>query len=177
MREPNWKTDYPVSRVEEHRVSRRQFVSILGGGVCACAAAAPAIDKIIETSQPMSKTTKSVATVDELAPGEYKLFTFPTEHDPAILVRLKGGSYKAYSQRCTHLLCPVHFKPETESLYCPCHHGSFDAENGAVQFGPPRLPLPQFQVEERNGQIWVSPFSNRNSVAASDPPGNELPHP
>ena len=73
-----------------------------------------------------------------------------------ILVKLADGTFRAFSQRCTHLLCPVHFKPEDESLYCPCHNGSFNAKDGSVQFGPPPKPLPQYKVKVDDGVIWIT---------------------
>jgi Rieske Fe-S protein len=50
----------------------------------------------------------------------------------------------------------VHFKKENQSLHCPCHNGSFDAADGSVQYGPPPMPLPQFEVEVCAGRIWIT---------------------
>ena len=86
----------------------------------------------------------------------YYLFRYPTENEPAILVKLSDGTFRAFSQRCTHLLCPVHFRPDDDSLYCPCHNGSFNAKDGSVQFGPPPKPLPQYKVKVDDGVIWIT---------------------
>ena len=98
-----------------------------------------------------------VAGADEIPIGGSRLFRYPTEHDPGILVRLAADRFVAYSQNCTHLMCPVHFQPEQQQFVCPCHEGYFSAVDGAVLAGPPRRPLPSFAVEIREGRILVGP--------------------
>lgn len=152
MSEPCWKTDFPVSRPSEHRSARRQFLQFLGLGGLTVALGAFA-KKLFAKDAPEYPRVEVVPR-NQIQHG-YHLFRYPTEHDPAILVELADGTLRAYSQRCTHLLCPVHFKPETQSLFCPCHKGSFDATDGSVQYGPPPKPLPQFEVAVRDGRVWV----------------------
>lgn len=151
-----WKKDFPVCQSKEHQASRREFAKFLGLGAAGLCSAKVLEEKLFARPDHSAVDPKSVATADELQPGDSKLFRYPTEHDPAILVRLEDGSYRAYDQRCTHLLCPVHFNSEKQSMYCPCHHGSFDAKDGSVQYGPPQYPLPQYVVEDRDGELWVS---------------------
>jgi Rieske Fe-S protein len=155
MNDPCWKSDYPVPRAAEHRASRRQFLQFLGLGTLAVGLGA-FVNKLFAGEANDSPAPLDVASATEPLPHGYQLFRYPTEHDPAILVQLESGEYRAYSQRCTHLLCPVHFKKENQSLHCPCHNGSFDAADGSVQYGPPPMPLPQFEVEVRAGRIWIT---------------------
>lgn len=86
--------------------------------------------------------------------GEY-LFKYPGDDDPAILVRLPNGALRAFTQKCTHLGCVVYYKPEEETLYCPCHHGFFDPDSGAATAGPPDRPLAAIDVEVRDGTVWA----------------------
>jgi len=151
-----WKQDFPVRQSAEHKSSRREFGKFLGVGAAGFCCAGVLDKTIFPKPDHSDATPMAIPELDELQPGESKLFQYPTPHDPAILVRLQDGSYRAYDQRCTHLLCPVHFNDKKESLYCPCHHGSFDAKDGSVQYGPPQVPLPQYPIEERNGKLWVS---------------------
>ncbi len=155
MNEPCWKSDYPVLRAAEHRASRRQFLQLLGlGGLTVGLGAF--VKKLFAGEANDSSAPLDVASATEPLPHGYQLFRYPTEHDPAILVQLQNGEYRAYSQRCTHLLCPVHFKTENQSLHCPCHNGSFDAKDGTVNYGPPPQPLPQFKVEVRGDRVWIT---------------------
>ena len=153
MNNNNGKKDFPVSRSEEHKSARRQFFQFL----CFSALVA-GLFKIFRgffKKQLTSFPEKELISVDKIKNGYY-LFRYPTENEPAILVKLSDGTFRAFSQRCTHLLCPVHFKPDDDSLYCPCHNGSFNAKDGSVQFGPPPKPLPQYNVKVDDGVVWIT---------------------
>lgn len=62
---------------------------------------------------------------------------------PAILLHTANG-YSAISLTCTHLGCTV--EQEVDGYACPCH-GSRFGENGQVERGPAKDPLPSFRVE------------------------------
>ena len=96
-----------------------------------------------------------VASVDELPVGSAKLFRYPTENDPAILIRLEESRFAAFKQRCTHLSCPVIFNPAKLTLDCPCHNGAFDAANGRVLGGPPPSPLPRIALRIEGGAVYA----------------------
>lgn len=152
---PLWKSNFPVRQTAEHDVSRRQFFKI----ACCSAVAVGAGWTWKEKLRPLPPATepKLLGRVDEIAVGSYKLFHYPTEDHPCILVRLSETEFAAYSQSCTHLMCPVTYRPEQRQLYCPCHEGFFSAEDGRVLAGPPSRPLPRYPVEIRGGEIWVKP--------------------
>lgn len=71
----------------------------------------------------------------------------------SLLVNL-AGQWKAFSATCTHAPCTVQYTGS--SIQCPCHGGSFNPSNGAVQGGPPPAPLPQFGVLVQNGNLYVT---------------------
>ena len=64
--------------------------------------------------------------------GAY-LFRYPTDDDPAILVRLPGDELHAMSQKCTHLSCVVYYESDTKQMICPCHEGVFDVRGKVVK--------------------------------------------
>lgn len=152
---PNWKSNFPVPRAAEHEVSRRQFVKIACCGALAVGAGWSVRDKL--NPLPPATQPKLLAQVDDLAVGGYKLFRYPTEAHPCILVRLSETEFAAYSQSCTHLMCPVNYQHEQKRFYCPCHEGFFSAEDGRVLAGPPPRALPRYPVEVRHGEIWLTP--------------------
>ena len=152
---PHSKANFPVRQSDEHDVSRRQFCKVACGSALAVSGGWLVRDKIFP--QPKATEPKLVARVEELSVGGYKLFAYPTEHHPAILVRLGESEFAAYSQSCTHLMCPVNYQHEQRKFYCPCHEGFFSAEDGRVLAGPPPRALPRFPVEVRRGEIWVTP--------------------
>ena len=155
---PSFKSDYPIRQSDEHRVTRRQFAKFACCSALAFGAVAIAKDKLF--APPVATEPMRVAALAELKVGGYRLFNYPTEHQPCILIRLTESEFAAYSQSCTHLQCPVHYRHEAKQFYCPCHEGFFSAEDGRVLAGPPPRPLPRHPVEVRDGQIWVVPARN-----------------
>lgn len=152
---PFWKSRYPVRQSDENEVSRRQFAKVACGSVLAFGAAWLAKEQLMR--QPVATEPKMVCSLAEIAVGQSKLFNYPTPHHPCILVRLGEDEFAAFSQSCTHLMCPVHFQSSTRRLVCPCHEGFFNAEDGTVLAGPPPRPLPRYPVEVRDGALWVLP--------------------
>ena len=150
---PAWKENYPVRQIEEHGRSRREFGKFLGCAI-ACGAGFAAMKPIILPSEKLADAIE-VAGVNEIPVGGYKLFKYPDDHSPCILVHLREGEFVAYSQSCTHLMCPVHYQPDEMRFYCPCHEGYFNVEDGSVQSGPPPRPLPQYPVAIKDGKVLV----------------------
>ena len=88
--------------------------------------------------------------------GTTYLFRYPTDDDPAVLLRLGDRELVAFSQKCTHLGCVVYYEAEEDRWHCPCHEGNFEAATGQVISGPPTRPLGRIDVEARDdGQIWA----------------------
>src|SRR5687768_15174736 len=151
----HWNADFPIRQSEEHRVTRRQFAVFACCSAAVFGAAWLANGKLLAPR--VATEPKLIARTDEIPVGGSKLFLYPTESDPCILVRLETDRFAAYSQSCTHLKCPVYFKSESNHLVCPCHEGWFNAEDGRVLAGPPPRPLPRYPVEVRDQEIWVLP--------------------
>ena len=61
------------------------------------------------------------------------------------LRRTADRSFTAFGINCSHLGCPVNWRPDAELFLCPCHGGVYYAD-GTVAGGPPPRPLTQLQV-------------------------------
>jgi len=153
--QPSWKNDFSVRQSEEQRVARRQFLKFACCSAAVFSAAWLTKGKLLTPR--VATEARFVARIGEIPVGGSKLFRYPTESDPCILIRLRTGRLAAYSQSCTHLMCPVHFNAEKNQLVCPCHEGFFAAEDGRVLAGPPRRPLPRHPIEVRGQELWVLP--------------------
>ena len=143
---PKWRSDFPIEWEPDNYVTRREFTRFL---VLVSGATVVGNGYFVISGGPSvsaSMPSIRVAAADELKPGQVKLFRYPTQDDPAILIRLADGNHVAYLQRCTHLSCPVHFAAARNRLECPCHNGAFDAVTGAVLEGPPPRPLPRVKL-------------------------------
>ena len=104
---------------------------------------------------------KRIATLSGLAAGAVRLFRYPTEQDPCVLVRTGEGKLLAYSQVCTHLSCAVVPRPEKGDIHCPCHEGFFDLATGRPIAGPPRRPLARIELEVRGDEVWATGVEQR----------------
>ena len=137
------------------RVTRRGYLrilAVLSGGLALgnVAVAAGAFRR-----RTAGATEEVVITDDAsvIPVGGAVRFTYPTERDPAVLLRLDDDLFVAYSTICTHLACEVLWRADHSDLYCPCHEGHFSPQTGAPTAGPPIRPLPEIVLEARNGAI------------------------
>lgn len=94
-----------------------------------------------------------IARVDEIPVGGSKIFQYPTDVAPCILVRTGESNFVAYSRICTHNSCPVFYRPDENALECRCHGGLFSVADGSVLAGPPPRPLPRIQLQIRGGDV------------------------
>jgi menaquinol-cytochrome c reductase iron-sulfur subunit len=153
---------------DQDLLGRRQFLARLSiglGALAAVAASVPIIGFILSpfVRQP-PETWRSVGAVDNFKVGETVQVSFldasplpwagVTAKSAAWLHRKSEQEFTAFSVNCTHLGCPVRWLPDAELFMCPCHGGVY-YQNGAVAAGPPPLPLPQYPVRVRNGQVEI----------------------
>ena len=75
--------------------------------------------------------------------------------EPVIIVNTEAGGIEAYSAICTHLGCITYWHEQRTVIQCPCHDGRFNPLNGAVISGPPPRPLPTYDLEIVEGQVYV----------------------
>lgn len=148
---PSWQREFPIKQAEEFTVSRRGF-----GAMCCGAAvlgsAGLTIAAVISDEKEVPWFT--ACALDDLALGSDRVVYSPSG-EGILIVRLQTGDLRAYSQQCTHLLCPVHYDAEKDHVFCPCHHGVFDVQSGKPMAGPPRRALPRFNIEVQDGMILV----------------------
>jgi Rieske Fe-S protein len=145
----------PPSGAAPSSVSRRGFTRLLTfGGLAAVLGAVWAYFRGWFSS-PAAPLEIEIASLEEIAVGESKIFQFPRPTDPCILIRPATDRYLAYSRFCTHLQCAVFYRPAQNAFECPCHQGFFSAADGSVLAGPPPRPLPRVRLEQRDGKLWA----------------------
>ena len=153
--EPTWKRDFPYEAASEDEVTRREFARYLVAGAGVMAAGNLGIAawtqlRTINTGEP-----RELIPLAGVAIGDTYLFRYPTDADPAILLRLADREVVAFSQKCTHLGCVVYFEAEEDRWHCPCHEGNFEPRTGEVISGPPPRALGRIDVEIRDDTIWA----------------------
>lgn len=151
-----WKDDFPISWDDDHYVTRREFTRslvLVSGAACAANVALTALG--LREARQQGPAPVRIGTVRDLPVGGSRVFDFPAPGSPCLLVRLDEDRFAAFGQKCTHLGCPVVFRPATRKLHCPCHEGYFSAEDGRVLSGPPPRPLPRIELERRGEELWA----------------------
>lgn len=91
--------------------------------------------------------------VQDLAPNSGKIVRFGAQ--PVLLIRLTETNWRAFSAVCTHLGCIVQYDSTRRIIWCACHNGMYDL-NGKVISGPPPLPLQEYAVHLRAGEVVIS---------------------
>ena len=150
---PLWRDEFAIDQADERYVNRRQFakflvltsLGMLAGNVWIALRSAFRREPVF--------APLPIAGAGETPVGGVKLFNYPGEHDPCILVRTAADTFVAYSQKCTHLSCAVYYAPAKNRLECPCHEGYFAVEDGSVLQGPPPRPLPRITLERRGADV------------------------
>jgi menaquinol-cytochrome c reductase iron-sulfur subunit len=83
------------------------------------------------------------------------------------LRRTSETDFTAFSVNCTHLGCPVNWRPDAELFLCPCHGGVYYAD-GTVAGGPPPHPLRHVDVRVTADQrVQVLPVSLTQTISRS----------
>src|SRR5437016_11582886 len=97
--------DFPISSEEDSFVARREFTKFLGLTSLAFFAGtlAAAGRKLWKRVTSDRSAEMNVASMNEIPVGGYKLFRYPTDDDPCILLHLDADTFAAFNQHCTHL--------------------------------------------------------------------------
>ena len=144
------KTEESVSSVagepaaSDSAVGRRKlllgvFLSSLAGAYGGFAVFAAKFIFPERSNRPPSRIFLGFAS--KMGVGQSRSVTMPSG-DQLLLSntgKLRPGSestFTAFSNRCPHLGCKVHFRAQEEIFECPCHQGVFDS-NGVAVSGPP----------------------------------------
>lgn len=156
---PSWQEDFPVTWIDDAFVTRRELARTLGLVSFATFAATATLAMVHawrgSPRRRGSHPPVRVATLDQIPVGGSRSFFYPGPDDPCLLLRPTPERVVAFSQRCTHLGCPVVHRPEGDALYCPCHHGFFSPRDGHATAGPPRRRLTRIEIEIRDGECWA----------------------
>lgn len=155
--QPRWRGDFPIDWPQDDYVARRDFTKFLCltsfafviGQLCIAFAnwrrkrrGEPPIIKLGDKS--------------DIPVGGVKVFAYPDESEPCLLIRTGAETFVAFSQECTHLACAVTPNIAENHLLCPCHHGFFDLYSGRPLAGPPRRPLPRITLQLRGDAIYAT---------------------
>ena len=145
----------PVS--ENNQITRRSFCNTVLLASSALALHATNAAAATNTrAQVVEYPPLKIEGAEQLLPGSFIYFNYPTHKDEAVLLKTPDGEYCAYSRKCAHLGCSVNFNGARRCLICPCHQGVYDMKSGLAIFGPPQRPLDGIVLQMRaGGSVWA----------------------
>lgn len=96
-----------------------------------------------------------VASISDLAPGGR--LSILVDDVPSLLIRI-GDEFCAVEDVCSHDGQPLTNGPLRDcSITCPRHGARFDLKTGQPLCMPATEPISTFEVEVRDGEIYVRP--------------------
>jgi Rieske Fe-S protein len=116
--------------------------------------------RFLYPNQPQKVAWMYVVDVDRLKPGEVLRYETPMGQVVTVTRRGESGTvadFLALSSTCPHLGCKVHWEPQNNRFFCPCHNGVFDP-SGQATAGPPaeaRQSLPHYPLAIENGMLFI----------------------
>lgn len=125
--------------------SRRDFLTRIGVGACAAAAAGAGLVTLDYLKPKVlfePPTTFHAGSAADFGEGTVRF----NRERKAYVIGVSGGIY-ALSAVCTHLGCITRFLSDENCIACPCHGSRFDLE-GNVIHGPAPRPLPWLEVTQ-----------------------------
>lgn len=151
---------------EAERASRREFT----GRVAFCAMAAGLVagyggmaavaGRYLFPAGPTARRWMYVAELSRLKIGESLPYIAP--NGAPVNIARKGDTgtvedFIALSSTCPHLGCRVHWEPQGNRFFCPCHNGVFTPDGKGVA-GPPGdagQSLPRYPLRIENGLLMI----------------------
>lgn len=162
--QPAWRQDFPIDWPQDLYVERRDFMKFM-----VLTSAAFTLGQLWIGMQNWYRRRtgqlpiQRLAAIDEMPVTSAVGFTYPGEHDAAVLVSLTESEFVAFGQKCTHLSCAVVPDIPAGSFQCPCHEGRFDLRTGVPTQGPPRRPLTRVLLELRGREIYAVGVQERTT--------------
>ena len=114
-------------------------IAMGAGLVAAYGTFAAILARFLYPARPAPRGWMFVATVDRFRSGASLVFRTPAGETVNITRQGSGASaadFVALSSVCPHLGCQVHWEPQNDRYFCPCHNGVFNPEGVATE-GPP----------------------------------------
>jgi nitrite reductase/ring-hydroxylating ferredoxin subunit len=162
--QPAWRQDFPIDWPQDAYIERRDFVKFL-----VLTSLAFTVGQFWIGAQNWWRhrarrpEIRRIASFAALQVGSVTTFTYPTEHDPCVLVRPAPNVLLAYGQKCTHLSCAVIPDVGSGTIRCPCHDGRFDLSTGRPIAGPPRRPLTRILLDVRGDDVYATGVEERTA--------------
>ena len=147
---------------ESRRSALKRFAGVLMGGGLAAAYGtfAAVMARYLFPARPAPTGWMFVTDLKSISPGDSLFYRTPTGATVNVTRQGDGESvddFLALSSVCPHLGCQVHWEPQNDRFFCPCHNGVFTPEGVGIG-GPPGdagQNLSQFPLRVQNGLLFI----------------------
>jgi cytochrome b6-f complex iron-sulfur subunit len=142
-----------VQAAANSAIDRREFFVRMGLGSMGIAAAGTAAFAYQFLSPNVLYEPSPVVNMGK--PESYQLDSVTLDVDTRIFVVHSKEGFFALNAVCTHLGCLTAWKPEIDTIACPCHGSKFTRE-GVKKEGPAPKPLPWLKMSlSEEGELIV----------------------
>lgn len=127
-------------------------------------------------ARPADHSWQFVIEVARLRVGDSLVYRAPSGESVNITRQAQDGTvddFVALGSTCPHLGCQVHWEPQNERYFCPCHNGTFDLA-GVGTGGPPGdagQSLPRYPLRVDGGLLYIEVATGRLVDASADRSG------
>lgn len=167
----------PGDPKKQELLSRLANIAMVAGIATAYGTLAAIMARFLYPSRPPARDWMFVGNVDRFAPGESRVFRTPAGETVNITRQGNGidaADFVALSSVCPHLGCQVHWEPQNDRYFCPCHNGVFSPD-GIATGGPPAeagQSLPEYPLKVERSLLFIEV---EESVLAKGPGSLEDP--
>ncbi len=138
-------------------VSRAAMTAGLIGGYGAFGLVA---GRFLYPARPTELIWQYVNEINRMAVGSSMSYRGPSGETINVVRQAGNGDaddFIALSSTCPHLGCQVHWEPQNDRYFCPCHNGVFDP-SGVATAGPPAeagQSLPRYRLQIDGGLLFI----------------------
>ncbi len=111
-------------------------------------------------ARPTEMIWQYVQEIDRMPVGSSMSYRGPSGETITVVRQAGNGDaddFIALSSTCPHLGCQVHWEPQNDRYFCPCHSGAFDPSGVATE-GPPAeagQSLPRYPLRIDGGLLFI----------------------